>query len=370
MLDRAKHFIKQEAVLCIAALCALFTVAIVPPHGDYLSFIDFRVLCLLLCLMAVVALVQECGTFRFLAVWLVQRFGGGRALGVVLVWLPFFSAMLVTNDVALLTFVPFTLLLLDQIGCASRAPEVLVLQTVAANLGSMATPVGNPQNLYLYGAYHLSAGEFFGAVLPLTVLSLVLLTPMAALVLPKGLEVPLLEKAEIREKKKLAVYGVLFVLCLMTVFHLLPYEVMTVIVLAAVAAMQPGLFKELDYALLLTFVCFFVVSGNLGRVEAVREVLQSFLGRSALLTSAAASQIISNVPAAVLLSAFTENWKELLQGVNIGGLGTPIASLASLITLKLYLRSEKPRTGRFLGIFMAVNLAGLILLLAFAMIFS
>ena len=137
------------------------------------------------------------------------------------------------------------------------------------------------------------------------------------------------------------------------------------IVLAAVAAMQPGLFKELDYALLLTFVCFFVVSGNLGRVEAVREVLQSFL-----LTSAAASQIISNVPAAVLLSAFTENWKELLQGVNIGGLGTPIASLASLITLKLYLRSEKPRTGRFLGIFMAVNLAGLILLLAFAMIFS
>ena len=369
-MEKLKHFLKQEAVLCIAALCAVLTMALVPPDAAYIGYIDFKTLCLLACLMAVVALVQECGTFRFLGVWLVERFGGGRALGVVLVWLPFFSAMLVTNDVALLTFVPFTLLLLDQIGCGEKAPEVLVLQTVAANLGSMATPVGNPQNLYLYGAYGLGAGEFFAAVLPLTVLSLVLLTPLAALSLPKGLEVPALEKVEIREKKKLAIYGVLFVLCLLTVFHLLPYGVMTVIVVAAVAVMQPKLFKELDYALLFTFVCFFVVSGNLGRVEAVREVLQSLLNRSALLTSAAASQIISNVPAAVLLSAFTENWKELLQGVNIGGLGTPIASLASLITLKLYLRSESPKAMRFLGIFMAVNVAGLVCLLAFAMIFS
>ena len=370
MMEQVKHFFKQEAVLCIAALCAALTMIVVPPDGAYIGYIDFRVLCLLLCLMAVVALVQECGTFRFLAVWLVSRFGGGRALGVILVWLPFFSAMLVTNDVALLTFVPFTLLLLGQIGCGEKAPEILVLQTVAANLGSMATPVGNPQNLYLYGAYGLSAGEFFAAVLPLTVLSLVLLTPLAAVALPKGLALPALERVEIREKKKLAVYGVLFVLCLMTVFHLLPYGVMTVIVLAAVTLMQPKLLKELDYALLLTFVCFFVVSGNLGRVEAVRQVLQSLLNRSALLTSAAASQIISNVPAAVLLSAFTENWKELLQGVNIGGLGTPIASLASLITLKLYLKSEAPRAMRFLGIFMAVNLAGLAILLLFALIFA
>ena len=159
----------------------------------------------------------------------------------------------------------------------------------------------------------------------------------------------------------------LFVLCLLTVCHVLPYGVMTAVVLAAVVLMQPKLLKELDYGLLATFVCVFVVSGNLGRVEEVREVLQSFLGRSALLTSAAASQVISNVPAAVLLSAFTENWRELLQGVNIGGLGTTIASLASLITLKLYLRSEGARAGRFLGVFTAVNLAGLVILLLFAM---
>ena len=367
MMEKLKDFFKKETVLCIAALCALLTMALVPPDDAYAGYIDFRTLCLLLCLMAVVALVQECGTFRALAVWLVGRFGGGRALGVVLVLLPFFASMLVTNDVALLTFVPFTLLLLQQIGCTGRAVEVLVLQTVAANLGSMATPVGNPQNLYLYGAYGLGAGEFFAAVLPLTALSLVLLTLCAAFALPRDLAVPSLEAAPIRDRGKLAVYGVLFVLCLLTVFHVLPYGVMTAVVLAAVALMQPKLLKELDYGLLATFVCFFVVSGNLGRVEEVREVLQSFLGRSALLTSAAASQVISNVPAAVLLSAFTENWRELLQGVNIGGLGTPIASLASLITLKLYLRSEGARAGRFLGVFTAVNLAGLVILLLFAM---
>lgn len=369
MLQKMKEFFRKETVLCIAALCALLTMCFVPPDGAYMGYIDLRVLCLLWCLMAVVALVQECGAFQFLAVWLVGRFGGGRALGVVLVWLPFFSAMLVTNDVALLTFVPFTLLLLESIGCTRRTPEVLVLQTVAANLGSMATPVGNPQNLYLYGAYGLEAGAFFAAVLPMTALSLAALTLCAACVLPKGLEVPALEAAPIRDKGRLGVYGVLFLLCLLTVFHVLPYGVMTVIVLAAVALMRPKLLKELDYGLLLTFVCFFIVSGNLGRVEAVRGLLQSLLDRSALLTSAAASQVISNVPAAVLLSAFTENWRELLQGVNIGGLGTPIASLASLITLKLYLRSPGARAGRFLGVFTAVNLAGLMILLAFVTVF-
>ena len=369
MLAKLKTFFEKETVLCISALCAALTMLLVPVDGAYIGYIDFRVLCLLWCLMAVVALVQECGTFRFLAVWLVRRFGGGRVLGIILVLLPFFTAMLVTNDVALLTFVPFTLLLLESIDCRERTVEVLVLQTVAANLGSMATPVGNPQNLYLYGAYSLGAGEFFAAVLPLTAVSLVVLTVCAAFVLPKGLVVPALEAAPIRDKGKLAVYGVLFALCLLTVFHVLPYGVMTVIVLIAVAVMQPKLLKEQDYGLLATFVCFFIVSGNLGRVEAVRQVLQDLLGRSALLTSAAASQIISNVPAAVLLSAFTENWKELLQGVNIGGLGTPIASLASLITLKLYLRSEQPRAGRFLAVFTVVNVVGLAGLLAFALVF-
>ena len=370
MSSTLRSFFKKEAVLCIAALCALLTMLAVPPDGAYADYIDLRTLCLLACLMAVVALVQECGTFRFLAVWLLRRFRGGRSLGIVLVLLPFFTSMLVTNDVALLTFVPFTLLLLRQMGCEDRTVEVLVLQTVAANLGSMATPVGNPQNLYLYGAYGLSAADFFAAVLPLTALSFAALTGLAAFVLPKALPAFSMEDAPIRDQGRLALYAVLFVLCLLTVFRVLPYGVMTVLVLGAAALLRPAVLKGLDYSLLLTFVCFFTVSGNLGRVEAVREVLQTLLDRSTLLTAAAASQVISNVPAAVLLSAFTENWRALLQGVNIGGLGTPIASLASLITLKLYLRSDGPRPLRFLAVFALVNVLGLALLLPAAQMFS
>ena len=369
MFARIKAFLKQETVLCVAAVCAVATMLLVPPDAAYPGYIDLRVLCLLLCLMAVVAGFQSCGAFRWLAFQLLRRGGGGHLLSVILVLLPFFSSMLVTNDVALLTFVPFTLLLLEQVGCASAVIPMLVLQTIAANLGSMATPVGNPQNLFLYAAYSLTAGEFFSATLPLTAVSLVCLTAAALPVLPKALPALKLEWETLQQPRKLAVYAVLFVLCLLTVFRILPYGVMTVIVLAAIAVMEPTLRRGLDIALLATFVCFFIVSGNLGRVEAVRAFLQSLLGRSTLLTAVGTSQVISNVPAAVLLSGFTDQWRPLLEGVNIGGLGTPIASLASLITLKLYLRWPGARAGRFLLVFSLANVAGLAVLLAAAMLF-
>ena len=366
MTARIRAFFKKETVLCISALCAAATMLLVPPDGAYPGYIDARVSCLLLCLMAVVAGLRSCGAFEALASALLRRSGGGRVLGVVLVLLPFFSSMLVTNDVALLTFVPFTLLLLDQVGCRDAAPLVLVLQTAAANLGSMATPVGNPQNLFLYAAYQLTPGSFFAVMLPLTAVSLVALTVGGAVCLPRSLPAPAVEEAPLRSPKKLGVYAVLFGLCLLTVFRVLPYGVVTVAVMAAVAALEPRLLRELDLALLATFVCFFIVSGNLGRIGPVHDFLQDLLGRSTLLTAALTSQIISNVPAAVLLSGFTDSWKPLLEGVNIGGLGTPVASLASLITLKFYLRAPGARPGRFLGLFLLINFAGLALLLAVA----
>ena len=369
MFARVKAFLKKETVLCVAAVCAVATMFLVPPDSAYPGYIDLRVLCLLLCLMAVVAGFQSCGAFRWLAFQLLRRGGGGRTLGVILVLLPFFSSMLVTNDVALLTFVPFTLLLLEQVGCVSAVIPMLVLQTIAANLGSMATPVGNPQNLFLYAAYGLTAGEFFSATLPLTAASLVCLTAAALPVLPKALPELKLERETLQQPRKLAVYGVLFALCLLTVFRILPYGVMTVIVLASIAVMEPKLLRGLDIALLATFVCFFIVSGNLGRVETVRGFLQALLERSTLLTAVGTSQVISNVPAAVLLSGFTDQWRPLLEGVNIGGLGTPIASLASLITLKLYLRWPGARAGRFLAVFSLANVVGLAVLLAVAILF-
>ena len=366
MLPHMKAFFKQETVLCIAAVCAVLTMFLVPPDGAYLAYIDLRVLCLLLCLMAVVAGAQSCGAFQWLAVQMLRRGGGGRGLAVALVLLPFFSSMLVTNDVALLTFVPFTLLLLEHIGCRRELVPMLVLQTIAANLGSMATPVGNPQNLFLYAAYDLSAGAFFAVTLPLTAVSLVCLVLAAIPVLPKELPAPELGQEVIESPRKLASYGLLFILCLLTVFHILPYGLMTVVVLAGVVLLEPKLLKELDIGLLATFVCFFIVSGNLGRVEAVRVFLQNLLSGSTLLTAVLTSQVISNVPAAVLLSGFTDSWQPLLEGVNIGGLGTPIASLASLITLKLYLRSPDAKAGRFLLVFTLANLVGLGILLAVA----
>ena len=369
MREKIREFIKKETVLCIAALCAIATMFLVPPDGEYLHYIDFRVLCLLLCLMAVVAGFKSVGAFQWLTCQLLRRIRSGRILSLTLVLLPFFCSMLVTNDVALLVFVPFTLGLLSQLGCAGAIIPILVLQTIAANLGSMATPVGNPQNLFLYAAFELGIGEFFGVVLPLTAVSLVCLAAASLPVLPKQLPEQKLEDAKIRSGKQLVLYAVLFVLCLLTVFRVVPYPVTTILLVAVLFFVNRKLLKEIDYMLLLTFVCFFVVSENLGRMEAVREFLQNLLGKNTLLTAVGASQVISNVPAAVLLSGFTGSWADLLAGVNIGGLGTPIASLASLITLKLYIPSPGARVGRFMAVFTLANVIGLAVLLVFYMAF-
>lgn len=365
MLKTIKEFIAKEAVLCVATACALFTMALVPPDREYLHYIDFRVLCLLLCLMAVVAGLKAIGTFHWLTYQLLHRIHSGRVLSVTLVLLPFFCSMFVTNDVALIIFVPFTMMLLDQMGCSHRMVPVLVLQTAAANLGSMATPVGNPQNLYLYARYNIGIGDFFAVTLPLTAVSLLVLAAAAVPLLPAQMPQQTLERASVRDTKALAIYFALFALCLLTVFRVVPYPVTTAITVAVFFWLDRGVLKEIDYMLLLTFVCFFTVSENLGRIEAVRTVLQQLLQWNTLLTAVGTSQVISNVPAAVVLSGFTDRWQQLLAGVNIGGLGTPIASLASLITLKFYMGRPGARIARFLACFTLVNLIGLAVLLLF-----
>ena len=368
MLTKIKHFIQKETVLFIAALCAAATMFLVPPSMEYIQYIDFRVLCLLLCLMAVVAGFKSVGAFQWLTFQLLRRIRKGSVLALTLVMLPFFSSMLVTNDVALLIFVPFTLELLAQLGYQKAIIPVLVLQTVAANLGSMATPVGNPQNLFLYAAFNLSAGEFFAVVLPLTAASFMCLTAASVPVLPGKLSVQELEKAEISSVCNLLIYAALFVLCLLTVFRIVPYVITTAVVVAVLFVLNRKLLKEIDYMLLLTFVCFFIVSENLGQVDTVRDFLQNLLSRNTLLTAVGASQVISNVPAAVLLSGFTDQWRDLLAGVNIGGLGTPIASLASLITLKLYMRWPGAKVMKFMGVFTVANVVGLAVLLSFCIL--
>jgi len=359
-------FLKNEAVLTVAALCAALTMLLVPPDKAYIGYIDFRVLGLLFALMTLVEGFRRCGVFRALTAAMLRRSLSGRLLGLLLVALPFYSAMLVTNDVALLVFVPFTLGLLEDLNCRKAAVPLLVLQTIAANLGSMATPVGNPQNLYLYSRYELAAGDFFAVVLPLAALSMLALGLLSLFVLPKTLPPYASEAAALSKPRALTVYALLFFAALLSVFRVLPWELLCLMVILAAAALDRELLRRADYALLLTFVCFFIVSGNLGRVEAVKAFVQSLLDKNTLLTAVLVSQVISNVPAAVLLSGFTENVAALLAGVNIGGLGTPIASLASLITLKLYLRESDAQPARFLLIFTAANILFLTLLLIFA----
>ena len=368
MLLQIKNFVKKETVFCISALCAVATVFFVPPDSEYLGYIDFRVLSVLFCLMAVVAGFKKAGVFGALTYTLLKSIKNGKALSITLVMLPFFSSMLVTNDVALIIFIPFTVNLLSDIGCRKSTVPMIVLQTVAANLGSMATPVGNPQNLFLYSAFNFSAKEFFGVTLPLTAVSFLCLLLASLSVLPTKLQKGNLKKEEVKDKSLLTVYTVLFLLSLLTVFRVIPYPVTTAVTIAALVFLSRELFRKIDYMLLLTFVCFFIISENAGRIDAVRELLQSLLNKSALLTSVGASQIISNVPAAVLLSGFTENGRELLAGVNIGGLGTPVASLASLITLKLYLKAPEAKIMKFLGVFALVNAIGLIILLCFSLL--
>lgn len=369
-LTKVGGFVRREAVLVISLACALLSMLAVPPDAAYAGYIDLRVLCLLFCLMAVVAGLQQCGLFTVLAQRLLTGRKQLRLLYLALVLLPFFCSMLITNDVALITFVPFTVLVLSHIDRMDALIRVVVLQTLAANLGSMATPVGNPQNLFLCSYYGLGFGAFLRVVLPLTLVSLLALSAAALWTRGETIEITFPQREHIQQPRLFALLCLLFALCLLSVMHVLHYGIVTAAVALCLLLFARGLFTRVDYALLLTFVGFFIFAGNIGRIEAVRNVLEMLLGRSTYWTSVLASQIISNVPAAVLLSGFTDNWSALLAGVDVGGLGTPIASLASLISLKLYLRAENASLPRYLLVFTLANIAGLVLLSAAAFLFG
>ena len=361
-----RSFVRREPVLLIAAVAALVSCFFVPPDAEYLKYLDLRTLALLYCLMTVVAGLRQAGLFAHLAHTLCEKAESVRAIGLLLVLLSFFAAMLITNDVALLTFVPFAVVVLGMADRTQDLIRIVALQTVAANLGSMLTPVGNPQNLYLYSYYDYGFLSFLRVTLPYWALSLLLICA-ACLLLPKERLHLFLGEAPGIDRKGLGVYAALFGLCLLVVLHVLPWPVMLAGMLLVLAFYDRKTLTEADFLLLLTFTAFFVFSGNLARIPAVDALLQRLLAGREYPVSLAASQVISNVPAALLLSGFTPNGDALVLGVNIGGLGTPIASLASLISLKLYSHSDHAQTGRYLLEFTLVNLV-LLGVLSFAWI--
>lgn len=364
MFCKLRGFFAREPVLCIAGAAALATAFAVPPNwADYIGYLDLRVLALLFCLMAVVGGLQRAGVFSLLAQRTITRAHSVRGLCAVLVLLCFFSSMLVTNDVALLTFVPFAALVLCGAGLRRHLLFVVVLQTVAANLGSMLTPVGNPQNLYLFSYYQMGLGSFLSAVLPIAALSLALLLGLLLFIPRAPLSISQPKAPALSSPRPVICYALLFALCLLTVLHLVPYPAVLAIVLAYTMLFDRPVLCHIDYGLLATFIFFFIFVGNLGQIEPVRQWLSGALAGRELLGAVLCSQVISNVPAAVLLSGFTSQGRALLLGANIGGLGTLVASLASLISFRLYARVEGAQTGRYLAAFTAVNLGILLVLL-------
>lgn len=359
-------FIKKEAVLCAAGLLAVISAFIVPPSVAYLKYIDYRVLALLFGLMLVVAGFQSIGFFRYLGDRLLAKASCTRHLCLLLVFLCFFSSMLITNDVALLTFVPFAVMLFAMAGEAKLLIPVVVLQTIAANLGSMLTPIGNPQNLYLYSTYAFSPVDFVLHMLPLSALSAGLLLLCSILLPNRPLAAPAGQNSspavKIPAAGKLIAYTLLFLVCLLCVFRLISWPVMLGILVCAVFFLDKKLFRSVDYFLLLTFVCFFLFIGNMQRIPAISDLLRSLITGRELLLGALFSQCISNVPAAILLSGFTDQALPLLYGVNVGGLGTLIASLASVISYRLYSGSRNARKGAYLKVFTLYNVLFLVVL--------
>lgn len=352
-------FFKKETVLCIAAFCAVLSMLFVPPSAAYLEYLNLRILCLLFCLMALIAGFGKCGVFKLLAQSLLSRQKTLRGLSVVLVLLTFFCSMVITNDVALITFVPFTILVLSLCKKLSAAPWLITLQTIAANLGSMAMPFGNPQNLFLYANFGLSAEEFFGVMGPLTAVSLGLLLFCSLATKREPVSVSFTILDSLQFPYLCLMFTGLFVLSLLAVFDVVHYGILTVLVAGLLFVFSRDLLRQVDYWLLLTFICFFIFAGNIGKIPAVQGTLSAVMEKNALATTVLASQVISNVPAAVLLSGFSADWKSLLAGTNIGGLGTPIASLASLISLKLYMKSDGAQNKVFIGLFLTANFVGL-----------
>lgn len=351
-------FFKKEAVLCISGILAAISCFIVPPSAKYAEYIDLRVLILLFCLMLVVAGIRQTGAFAVICEALLKKFRSIKAVGLVLVLLSFFMSMLLTNDVTLVTTVPFTLLMFERISGENKGRAqivLLVLETAAANLGSMLTPMGNPQNLYLYSKFDLSISEFFGIIFPYSALSLIMLICSVFLFLPK-LET---EKpdggAKIRERFKLIVFIILFVMNMLTILRVLDDKILLLIVAAAVLVMDRRLFLQADYSLLLTFVFFFVFVGNLGAIPALSDSLQNIFQGNEAGISVLLSQVISNVPAAILLSGLSDNAGALVIGTNLGGLGTLIASMASLITYKFYAGTKNSSPKKYILVFTLFN---------------
>lgn len=351
-----KNFIKKEIVLILSVSLAIITSIISSPK---LSYIDFKVLILLFNLMVVVSAFKELKVLDSIAISLLRKCSTYTSISFTLVFITFLASMVVTNDVALITFVPLSIVVAKKSDI--NVLKIVILQTLAANLGSSFTPMGNPQNLFIYSFYNLDPNDFFNITAPLVIFSVLFLSVI--ILKSKKFKLDLhLEDIEIENKKYVIFFSILFAIILLSVFHIVDYRLAFIITLLTVLILNKKLLTQIDYSLLITFIGFFIFIGNISTMDSIRSFMVGILNspQSTFITSILSSQIISNVPATMLLSGFTNNFKELLLGVNIGGMGALIASLASVISYKIYTNEFKDDSSTYLKCFTFYNVLGLI----------
>ena len=357
------EFLKKECVLVIAVTLAILSSFISIPK---MSYIDFNVLILLFNLMVVVAAFKELKVLDSIAIGLLKKCNTYTSISLALVFITFISSMIVTNDVALITFVPLSIVIARKANI--NVLKIVIFQTLAANLGSSFTPMGNPQNLFIYSFYNLSPIDFFKITLPIVILAVLFLVLLVFKDKKMNLSLDL-EDVKIDNKRDVYLFGGLFLIILLSVFHVIDYKVTFLITVIMVLILNKKLFSQVDYSLLITFIGFFIFVGNISTMDVVKNFMEGILNspKSTFLASVLSSQVISNVPATMLLSGFTDHFKELLLGVNIGGMGTLIASLASVISYKIY--ASEFGNDNYMKSFTFYNILGLIIFVPIAYIF-
>ena len=360
--EKIFNFIKSEVVLCVAIVFAIITCFFVPIDKEYLTYFDWRTLALLFCMLAVVAGLKSTNVFEVISRKMIGLFHTRRAVIYSLVFGTFFFDMIVANDMSLITFLPLTYIVLHYTKNDKYLAFTFIMQTIAANMGGMITPYGNPQNLYLYSHYNIPTSEFFGILLVQSITVAVLLYICCAFIHNEPLKLKRKSKIII-SKNELWIYSILFILVILGIFRVLPYMLILAIVIGTIAITDIKRLKKVDYGLLATFFVFFIFSGNIARIPEIREFISGIVSKNTLLAGIVSCQFISNVPTAIFLSNFTSNYRELLLSVNIGSLGILISSLASLITLKEFLKHQPKKFWEYLGMFTLFNTMFLIILL-------
>ena len=361
-MKKAFDFVKENTVVLIAACAAVITSFIISPDIEYLGYFDVKTLSCLFCVLAVVCALRNIRFFYTMAKAIVRRFKTAKSAILALVYITFIGSMLIANDMALLTFLPLGYFVLHTTGKEKYLAFTFIMQNIAANLGGMLTPFGNPQNLYLYSKFNIPDSEFISIMFLPFIIAIALIT-VCCLVLVKSEPLVIEEKAASLPIARTVIYLALFALSILIVFKSIPYWLGLIIIPIVLIFMDREALKQVDYGLLLTFVFFFIFAGNMSRMEPVREFFSYLLEQNTLIFSALSCQVISNVPSAILLSQFTENYADLLLGVNIGGVGTLIASLASLITFKEYTKQDPKHTLGYILKFSGYNFAFLIILI-------